>query len=94
VLDDTAVKQLYENMRTIAITPTRSNEMMNSYGANVLGSRGLLAWAKTCTKLQITTPAQDPVPRATLCRDARTDVEYQLKNVLTQMALRFVEGVR
>ena len=90
--DTHAVKQLYENMRAGAITPSRSAEMRNSYGASVFGSRGFLAWATICAKLQVTAPASKPLLRAVPDPGAADDANYQLKNILTQMALRFVEG--
>ena len=92
MLDVHAVKQLYENMRAGAVTPSRAAEMRNSYGTSVLGSRGFLAWARTCAKLQVTTPVSNPLPRAVTDPGAAIDANYQLKNILTQMALRFVEG--
>jgi hypothetical protein len=92
VFDGPAVKQLYEKMRMIAITPIRAERAKNSFGESILGNRGLLAWAKTCSQLQMSAPESKPAPLANPRCNAGADIGSQLKNIMTQMALQFVEG--
>jgi hypothetical protein len=66
--------------------------MRNSYGASIIQSRGLLAWAKTCSKLQIGTPLPKPITRAMPRRIKEVDANNQLRNIMIQIALSFVEG--
>jgi hypothetical protein len=91
VLDGRIIKDLYEKMRAGAIAPSRSTGTMNSYGNSVLNGRGLLAWAKSCAKLQLTAPLPRPSPSSPR-RDPQCDGDQQLMDILTQMALCFVEG--
>lgn len=81
-------------MRTHAVALNPNNEVRNSYGNSILGDRGLLAWAETCARLQVNTPIPKPVPRPIRPSGYKpsTDIDFQLTNILVQIALQFVEG--
>ena len=91
MLDGNIIKDLYEKMRAGAIAPSNGTWTMNSYGNSILNSRGLLAWAKSCAKLQLTAPLPRPFPSPPR-RDPQSDGDQQVMDILTQMALCFVEG--
>ena len=91
VLDGKMIKDLYEKMRAGAVAPSRGTGTMNSYGNSILNSRGLLAWAKSCAKLQLTAPMSRPFPISSR-RDPQSSGDQQVMDILTQMALCFVEG--
>ena len=81
-------------MRAHAVALNPNNEVRNSYGNNILSDRGLLAWAETCARLAVNAPIPKPLPRPIGPSGYRTstDIDFQLTNILVEIALQFVEG--
>jgi hypothetical protein len=82
----------YEKMRAVALCVAGSVPGKQSFGQVVLLKKGVLSWAAACRELHDCTP---PPPRAQTVRErtgGEVDLSYELKNVLTLMALSAVEG--
>jgi hypothetical protein len=81
------VKNNYESMRATAISNARTNETRFTNGTTVLLRRGLLGWAMGCFS-----PASRLLELSHSRPKLASDPGSELRNILTSMALRFVEG--
>lgn len=82
----------YEKMRAAALNASDSIHGGQSFGYVVLTGKGVLSWAVACGELHDCTL---PRPRAKSIRkqtDSVVNLNDALKNILTFMALRAVEG--
>lgn len=86
-----SLRKTYENMRAVALAPSRTSEIGNSYGRSVLNKMGVLAWAKICIKLHFNEPLPVRMPAPKKASEQKGDVVCQLTEIMTQMALNFVE---
>jgi hypothetical protein len=86
------VVEMYEKMRAAALRFKGPVKGRHSFGQVVLSEKGVLSWAKACTKLYACAPPLPPLPPARTPANREIDMSDELKNILTLMALSAVEG--
>jgi hypothetical protein len=92
VMNKHQVIEMYEKMRATALRFKGSVKGRYSFGQVVLSEKGVLSWAKACTKLYAYTPPLPPLQPIRTPANREIDMSDELKNILTLMALSAVEG--
>jgi hypothetical protein len=86
------VIEMYEKMRATALRLKGSFKGRQSFGQMVLSEKGVLSWAKACSKLYGCTPPLPPLQPVRTPTNREIDMSDELKNILTLMALSAIEG--
>lgn len=94
MIDKNQLTEMYEKMRSAALLQfSKAVKGRHSFGQVVLVQKGVLAWSKACGQLHLCAPSPKPLQDKIVHPDCGVDVDDELKNILTGMALKAIEGV-
>ena len=91
-IDKVIVQGLYEKIRTRALSTPNVENHDNHYANLILSTRGLIAWAKTCTTLEIDMPLLKRRSNDSTRSDSTVNAVSQMTNILTHMVMSNIAG--
>jgi len=92
MIDKNQLTQMYEQIRSAALRSSKAVKGRHSFGQVVLAQKGVVAWAKTCCQLQFCAPSPKPIHNIIGQTAREQNIDEALKNILTGMALKAIEG--
>ncbi len=90
--DTSFLIEMYEKMRIASTRSSNTTKGRHWFGKAVLENKGLLAWVTVCNDLSPSESKPQPFLSSVSQTDREIDDNDELKNILTQMAMKIVEG--